>query len=381
MTTTQIKGPVTRSERALAPDLTRGAMLLFIALANAANFAFRGQPGLDPTPYGLERVVNFGMSALIDSRAYPVFAIMFGYGLVQIWRRQGDAARRVLLRRNTALIVFGLAHATLLYFGDFLGAYGIVGVLCTLLLLKRGDKFHRLILWLWGLQTLYAVLLAVFTLSTASAGDATLVNTPNPSLSASSYAASIADRLAEWPLHTATVLGFVIIVWLGIWAARHRILENPAQHRTLLRRTAIGGLSLSILGGLPYALISAGWLHVDAATVDAMSFVHALTGEYGGPGYVALFGLLATRITAGNRLAAPVVALGQRSLSGYLFQSVAWVALFSPWALGLEGTYTAVVAAVAVWLISVTVAQRMSAAGYRGPAETLLRRITYRTAR
>jgi hypothetical protein len=44
-----------------------------------------------------------------------------GRGLVQIARRQGDAARRVLLRRNTALIAFGLVHATLLYFGDFTG--------------------------------------------------------------------------------------------------------------------------------------------------------------------------------------------------------------------------------------------------------------------
>src|SRR6201991_3987792 len=151
--------PVRRSERALAPDLIRGAMLLFIALANAANFAFAGQPGLDGTPHGLQRVINFLMTTLVDSRAYPVFAVMFGYGLVQMYRRVQD--RRILLRRNSALIVFGLAHATLLYFGDFLGAYGIVGILCTLLLLRRGDRFHRLVLWAWGLQTVYAVVASV----------------------------------------------------------------------------------------------------------------------------------------------------------------------------------------------------------------------------
>ncbi|MBU2666044.1 DUF418 domain-containing protein [Actinoplanes bogorensis] len=370
-TTLHTNGPVARKERALAPDLIRGAMLLFIALANAANFAFRGQPGLDPTPYGMERVVNFLMSLLVDSRAYPVFAVMFGYGLVQIARRQGDAARRVLMRRNVALIVFGFAHATLLYFGDFLGAYGIVGILATWLLLRRSDRFHRLILWLWGLQTVYAVVLAVIVLTTASGGDATLTNKPNPSLAASSYAASIADRLAEWPVHTATVIPFIIIVWLGIWAARHRILENPAQHRTLLRRTAVAGLGIAIAGGLPYALVSAGWLHVSAGTVDAMAFLHALTGEYGGPGYVALFALIATR----NRVTTAIAALGQRSMSGYLFQSVAWVALFSPWALGLTGTWPALVAAVGIWAVSVSIAHRMRGAG---PAETALRRFTYR---
>src|SRR5687767_9180813 len=116
---TTATGPVRRSERALAPDLARGAMLLFIALANAANFAFAGQPGLDPTPHGLQRVANLLMATFVDSRAYPVFAIMFGYGLVQLSRRNGN---RVLLRRNTALVGFGLVHAALLYFGDFLGA-------------------------------------------------------------------------------------------------------------------------------------------------------------------------------------------------------------------------------------------------------------------
>ncbi|NMO49622.1 DUF418 domain-containing protein [Actinoplanes sp. TBRC 11911] len=382
MTTSLVKPiaePVRRAERALAPDLTRGAMLLFIALANAANFAFAGQPGLDGTPHGLQRVINFAMATLVDSRAYPVFAVMFGYGLVQMYRRVQD--RRILLRRNTALVVFGLAHATLLYFGDFLGAYGIVGIICTVFLLRRGDRFHRLILWLWGLQTLEAVVFAVVAATRPHSGDAGIVNTPNPSLGASSYASSLLDRLAEWPVHTASVIPFIIIVWLGIWAARKQILENPGLHRTLLRRTAVAGLSISIAGALPYALIAAGVWHVDAGTVGAMSMVHNITGEYGGVGYIALFALIALRLGRPTRLTAPVVALGQRSLSGYLFQSVAWLALFSPWALGLGGnTYVALLAAVAVWGVSALVAQRMSEAGNRGPAETLLRRITYRSA-
>ncbi|MEV4655958.1 DUF418 domain-containing protein [Micromonospora sp. NPDC049301] len=383
-TMTPQAGPVPRAERALAPDLARGAMLLFIALANAANFAFAGQPGLDGTPHGVQRVVNLLMTTFVDSRAYPVFAVMFGYGLVQIARRQGTGARRILLRRNAALIGFGLVHATLLYFGDFLGAYGIVGIAATLLLLGRSDRFHRVVLWLWAIQTVYAGLLAVLALASARGGDAVLMNTPNPSLAAASYGRSLLDRLAEWPVHTATVLPFIVIVWLGVWAARHRVLEDPATHRTLLRRVAVGCLGISIVGALPYALIAAGAVHVDAATVESMARLHGVSGEYGGPGYVALFGLLALRLGGARRgraLLAPVLALGQRSLSGYLLQSAAWLALFSPWALHLSGTYTAAGAAVAVWLVSLAAAQAMSAAGHRGPAETLLRRITYRPGR
>ncbi|GFJ94106.1 DUF418 domain-containing protein [Phytohabitans rumicis] len=359
-------------------------MLLFIALANAANFAFAGQPGIDGTPHGLHRLVNFFMVTFVDSRAYPVFAVMFGYGLVQLARRTeatGASARRILLRRNAWLIAFGLVHATLLYFGDFLGAYGIVGIIATLLLLRRGDRFHRIVVWLWALMTGYLAVVVAMVATQAEGGHAVLVNTPNPSLAATSYGQGVLDRLAEWPAHTATVVPFIFIVWLGIWAGRRRILEDPAAHRVLLRRTAIGCLAITLLGALPYALVAAGVVRVDPDTLDAVTYLHAISGEYGGPGYVALFGLLALRFSAGRRrpVVSAVAALGQRSLSGYLFQSVAWTAIFMPFALDLGGsTYIAVAAAVTVWAVSVLAARAMDERGYRGPAERVLRRLTYR---
>jgi uncharacterized protein len=372
--------PVARTERVLAPDLARGAMLLFIALANAANFAFAGQPGLDGTPRGLQRVINFLMATMVDARAYPVFAVMFGYGLVQLWRRQsarGADARRVLLRRNAWLVAFGFAHATLLYFGDFLAAYGIVGIAATLLLLRRSDRFHRIVLWLWAAQTAALVTLAMKALD-ASPGRVTLTDQANPSLSAGSYAQSVLDRLQEWPVHTASVLPFIVVVWLGIWAGRHRILENPAAHRTLLRGTAVVGLGITFLGALPYALVAAGAIHVDSASVQAMQTLQLASGTYGGPGYVALFGLLAIRVSRSRPMVRSVAALGQRSLSGYLFQSVAWTLLFAPFMLDLGGsTYVAAAAGLGVWAGSVAVARMMDDRGYRGPAEVVLRRRVY----
>ncbi len=386
------RGPVTRQERALAPDLIRGAMLLLIGLANSANFAFAGQPGVDGTPHGMERVLNFVKLTFVDARAYPVFAVMFGYGLVQLARRQRSAGatpgavRKILLKRNGWLIAFGLVHATLLYFGDFLGAYGIVGIICTLFLLNRGDKFHRIVLGIWAFElayVLYSGFRSVVAVVNSSGPAQPLTNSPNPSLAASSYGASLVDRLHEYPLHTATVIGFIIVVWLGIWAARRQILENPAAHRTLLTAVASVGLGITILGGLPLALVGAGWLHVDQAAVDSLSYLSHVSGMFGGPGYVALFGLLVAKLLDGRRQTLPVQAisaLGQRSLSGYLFQSVCWMALLAPFTLGLDfgsTAYTAALIAIGVWVVSVIGAYAMSKRSYRGPAETLLRRLVY----
>ena len=375
-------GPVQRTQRALAPDLARGAMLLFIALANAGNVAFAGSPGFDMTPHGLQRLLNVGLALFVDARAYPVFAVMFGYGLVQLSRRLRrdagpQAERRVLLRRNVALVGFGLLHATLLYFGDFLGAYGIVGVVATLVLLRRSDRFHRAVVWLWGLQLGYVGFWAVSVLL-GHGGSAAPVNIPVASLAATSYADSIGDRLAEWPVHTLTVLPFVVIVWLGIYAARRRLLEDPV-HAPLLKKVAAVCLTVTFAGGLPYALVTAGWLHVDDPTMTAVSMLSNVSGMYGGPGYAALIGLVAFRLGARRpRGVEAVASLGRRSMTGYLTQSVVWVVVFSPWALDLGGSsYLALGVAVATWLGTIAWATRLEARGDRGPAERALRRIAY----
>jgi uncharacterized membrane protein YeiB len=364
-------------------------MLLLIGLANSANFAFAGQPGLESSPHGFERILNFLKLTLVDARAYPVFAVMFGYGLVQLARRQRSAGatpgavRRILVKRNAWLVAFGLVHATLLYFGDFLGAYGIVGILCTVFLLNRSDKFHRIVFVIWALMAVEALAIgakAVLAVVNSSGPAQPLTNSPNPSLAATSYFASLVDRLHEYPLHAATVMGVSVIVWLGIWAARKQILENPAAHKTLLTWVAAVGLGLTILGGLPLALVGAGWMHVDKAAVDALGTLSHVSGMFGGPGYVALFGLLVARIKKQTLPVRAISALGQRSLSGYLFQSVAWTVLLAPFMLDLRfgsTAYTAALVAIGVWIISVLGAYAMSRRSYRGPAETLLRRLVY----
>lgn len=385
------RGPARRAERALAPDLARGAMLLIIALANVAGVVFAGEPGLDTTPEGADRGLNFLLFELVHARGYPVFAVMFGYGLVQLARRQDAAGatpkqvRSVLLRRNLWLVVFGFAHAALLYYGDFLGAYGIVGLVMTLVLLRRGDKFHRIVLVLWALSAVEILVIGAIVMSNilgGSGGSAPLPSGHVESLAAPGYFASMLDRLGEWPMHTLTVLPFIIIAWLGMWAARRRVLEEPARHKTLLRWTAVIGLGVAIVGGLPAALVSAGWLRVDESAASLMLMLHGGSGMFAGPGYVAVFGLIAMRVTRPGPVVSALSALGQRSLSGYLFQSVAWLILLAPFTLALGDRFgspvvTGLVIAVAVWLATVLIARLLDKRGQAGPTEIVLRRLTY----
>ncbi|MEU8250128.1 DUF418 domain-containing protein [Nonomuraea sp. NPDC048916] len=385
------RGPVRRAERALAPDLARGAMLLIIALANVAGVVFAGQPGLDATPEGVERGLNFLLFELVHARGYPVFAVMFGYGLVQLARRQDASGatpkqvRSVLLRRNLWLAVFGVAHAALLYYGDFLGAYGAVGIVMTLVLLRRGDKFHRVVLVIWAVAAVQVLVIGAIVVSgiiEGSGGSAPLPASHINSLAAPGYLESMLDRLGEWPMHTLTVLPFILIAWLGMWAARSRVLEEPARHKTPLKWTAALGLGVAIAGGLPAALVSAGWLHVNESAAGLMLMLHGASGMFAGPGYVAGFALIAMRVTRPGPVVGALSALGRRSLSGYLFQSVAWLVLLAPFTLALGGrfgspTVTGLIIAVAVWLATVLIARLLDKREQAGPAEIVLRRLTY----
>ena len=378
MSTTQVMNPV--RERVLAPDLARGAMLALIALANSVVYLHarpRGVRGHIVEHGLLDRVVSVIDLVLVDQRAYPMFAALFAYGTVRIFQRQGADrhARKVLRRRGRWLIAFGFLHVLLLFPGDVLGLYGVLGF-ALVAMIKASDRALIVTAGLW--LALVAVVQGAAYVMPSPTGEpiAGSLETADP-------LQAMAMRPFEWLLTPVGMLGVFSAALVGVWAARRGVLEDPARHRPLLRRTAVIGLAVAVLGGLPMGLAVGGsWTPGDLTALWAVSALHAVTGIAGGLGYAALIGLLAARIKGEpGPLVRAVAATGERSLSAYLFQSAVFVALLAPYTLGLGATLgTAAVSllALATWLVSVLLADALRRAGRRGPAETLLRRLTYR---
>jgi uncharacterized protein len=78
-----------------------------------------------------------------------------------------------------------------------------------------------------------------------------------------------------------------------------------------------------------------------------------------------------------------VAAVGQRSLTCYLVQSVVWAVAFTPYLGGLADDLTVTTTALpatATWLTTVLMADWMRRTGRRGPMEGPIRRFTYRTS-
>lgn len=400
---TPVVGPTGTTDRALAPDLARGFMLLFIALANSVWYLWASpSDGLTvhPAPEGtLDAVAQFFTVMAVDMRSYPMFAFLFGYGMMQLARRQEAAGADVksvnalLRRRNLWLVVFGFVHAMLLWMGDILGAYGVAGLVLGWLFFRRKDV--TLVVWSAVLTFLMAVgsalsLLALPFVGETEGGTGGLdMNEMAGNIGDPSVLSAAADRLLNWPLVSIGqgLLGLVVptAILLGFWAARRRFLEEPGLHLRTLRWVAGVGIGVGWIGGLPEALAQVGVLGLTTDQGVMLTFPHMLTGLFGGLGYVALIALVAHGLQERGRTGGVVVtaltATGKRSMSAYLAQSVLCAPILAAWGLGLAAymtSWTMFLYAVAVWLVTVAGAYALERAGRRGPAEVLLRRLSYR---
>ncbi|MGW9738248.1 putative membrane protein YeiB [Micrococcus sp. 140720015-1] len=255
-TTTAAPGPA----RTLAPDLARGVMLLLIALANVAYWLpLRGMPvGTHSEPETtVDAVAQAVMLMAVDQRALPMFALLFGYSMVQFGRSQQarglpwEAFRATLDRRHLGLALLGLAHTVLLWSGDILGGYAVLGFVLTYAFYRRTDRTVRLwrnaLAWVMagvaGLVALFTPLvmwaLAMERKTLTGEGldlDALIRESAQEIGRASdaSWLVDLPERLAVWlgaSITTPLVLTVTVPMLTGLLWARRGLLDRPAEHR------------------------------------------------------------------------------------------------------------------------------------------------------
>lgn len=364
------------SERLLAPDLARGVMLLLIALAHSRMLHAGGNALSAPAGGGpVDVAVQWLLTSLVDGRAAPLFGLLFGYGLVQMTRRfsgpGGDRAeaRRLIRRRGAWLVVVGAAHVVLLYGGDVIGAYGVIAVVFAGAVSWSGRR-------LWSVAAAAVVVGSVMLaplLSLVEAGSSLAVG---PTLLDSALI-----RAQAVPLMPLAAISTLAPVLIGIAAGRMRLLEQPDRYRPLLRRVALIGFPVAVLGAQPIALQAVDVWREFASGALAYAASGA-TGIAGGLAYAAVIALVAARIgDRRGRMTTALVACGRRSMTFYIAQSPVWLVTTEPSLLDLGGRLgvaTAAGVAVATWLVTVVVAEVLRRTGRRGPAEALIRHLTYR---
>ncbi|MGI8441196.1 MAG: hypothetical protein ACR2NV_13555 [Thermoleophilaceae bacterium] len=120
-------------ERMVVLDVLRGVAGILVV-----NMPFVATPGIvDPDfltrelPGAVDRAARWLVTFLAEGKFYPLFSFLFGYGFaVQLSRDAPGSPRRRYVRRLAGLLLLGLAHVTLLWAGDILAIYAVLGSRC-----------------------------------------------------------------------------------------------------------------------------------------------------------------------------------------------------------------------------------------------------------
>jgi uncharacterized protein len=364
--------------RETAVDRLRGFALLGILVVNTPylltsinGFTSETAPALG------DKLAWFTMAMLFQAKSYVVFSFLFGYSLAILLRRveeRGEDGKRVYLRRLAGLALFGVAHALLLFPGDILVLYAVVGLAMVPL---PGCRDRTLLLTAGALVAVQAVILAALVVAAPSPDADPALAAIDQTLATGGYLETIGARAEAWPFALILIVclqGFIVaaLFCVGLVCGRRRLLADPSAHAHSLRRLRAGGLGL----GLPLQALAAYLMVWHDG--ERLAFVGLLLNFTFAP--VLSAGLVATILLWPRRgLVRAAEKDGRLSLTVYLAESLALVVLASAFGFGLFGLHAlpALALAVAVWFVLLGLAALWLRFFDIGPAESLLRAITY----
>ena len=129
-------GPVSATERITSIDTLRGVAVLGILVMNIYGFAMSFAAYQNPLADGGTEWYNLGTwfftHIFFDQKFMTIFSILFGAGLVMMATRadaRGAKYGGTWYRRNFWLLVIGATHGYLIWFGDILFHYALIGML------------------------------------------------------------------------------------------------------------------------------------------------------------------------------------------------------------------------------------------------------------
>jgi uncharacterized protein len=403
--------PVDDRERLVLLDTLRGFALCGVFIANVylwwSGRMFSSRSQIDAaikSASWIDAAIDRAFFPLISGRFITIFSFLFGLGFaVQLERAEarGASVLPVYVRRLLVMFTLGVAHLFLLFQGDIVSTYALLGF-SLLLFYKRADR--TLLLWAAAFLFLSPILVqAGMNLPRwlGSPGAAEAARAADEHRAALRAAALEAFSRGSWldtvRVGAADYVGelfqmlsafFPVIIGrflLGLWAGRRRLFHDASQHLPFFRRLFGFSLGVGVLatgaGMLVGCLLSRKiilwdahpWLPLALAPIRHLAEIAMAAA------YVAGITLLFQRDAWRRRLSifAPV---GRMALSNYLVQSILGAIVFYGFGFGLMGKLgSAAQIAVALGLFALQVGlSHLWIARFRfGPAEWLTRSLTY----
>jgi uncharacterized protein len=399
--------PVQQAERIKIVDVLRGFALFGILFVNMAIFSHPYQSILlpmDPATPWYDQVAMWLIHFLGEGKFYSMFSLLFGLGLVLLMDRieaRGGRFLPIYVRRLLVLLLIGIVHAFLIWVGDILILYALIGFL---LIPFRHARPRTLIIWA-------IVLLAVPLLFTAAATALIELGRMVPegeaqinqafALSRAGYEADVARAYqvyssgsyleitrqraydyASMGLVSYVALGFNVLAMflIGMYFGKRQLFHHLEANRAFFRKLLTWGL----LVGVPLnALFATLIMSVSRSEPSWASLAASVAQGIGAPllalAYISALCLLFLRPPWDRRLGV-LAPVGQMALSNYLLQSIICTFIFYGYGLGLFGKVGAalgIVLTFAIYLVQIPISHWWMKRFKYGPAEWLWRSLTY----
>src|SRR5262245_52065298 len=172
--------PIAATERVDVLDVLRGIAVLGILLVNIESLIGYGFVASTSPPAGArfdERSL-FLVEFLVQGKFYCLFSFLFGVGFAVFVRRaaaRGRDAVALFKRRLVGLLLIGCVHSFLIWYGDILITYAVIGF-GLIPFLRRDDRtlLRAAAIWLASPVAFYLVLMLLARLGPAeqpSGGD------------------------------------------------------------------------------------------------------------------------------------------------------------------------------------------------------------------
>lgn len=382
------------SKRVVLLDSIRGLGVLGILLCNIPDFAAAPPTAesLPLWPLGHSHAsvgIWLVTQVCFREKFVTLFSMLFGASVFLVGGERGDHTRGpMLLRRLGWLIVFGLIHHFLIWYGDILLDYAVAGLA---VMWCRSWSPRRLLtvgmgIYLVWIAVGFSMALAYLTQPVAAihAGDPAMV--AEAASAARAFSGSFMQSLHANAVTRIPDPGELVnIAWggslmlIGLGLFKLGVFTGAAARATYLSLLAAGAVSLLLMimaatvlilmDGSPAALFWFGGIQYMFSAFISLGYVSLLT-----------FASRSTRWAMVPRLLAPV---GQMAFTNYLTQSLLMTALFyggrGPDLFGRLDRPALAAITVAMWVVQIVWSHLWLRHFNSGPFEWLWRRL-YRGA-
>jgi len=393
-------GPVQGADRIDSMDVLRGVAVMGILVMNIQSFSMPDPAYHNPTTYGDLTGANYSVwywsHVLAEFKFITIFSMLFGAGLLVMRDRRIASGRWAIglhYRRMFFLLMFGLAHGYLVWFGDILYAYAICGMVLYL--------FFWVPSWLLIILGLISVAIARFTTDIVGAFETTylseemyfrLLEQGNPEpmrirdeieIYQGSYATQMEHRPFEmlrihrgfFP-YIALRVGGTILIGMGLYRMKFFSAKWPAWiYVSIMLLGGAVGLNM-IMAGVEYNearewsyrdLYAWGWMYNYYGSVPLAV------------AWVALV-MMICKISFLHLFTRPFAAVGRMAFTNYLMHTAICTTIFYGHGFGLFAELDRVQqfeVVVGIWVFQLIASPIWLSMFRFGPAEWLWRSLSY----